>query len=249
MKKFALIGSGISQSLSPKLWRFFAEKMGAALAYELCETPANVSDIELNEIIASYDAVNITSPFKTRAAAFFGADLPVNLIVNFPSPKVYSLDGEAVVKSLELFGINPHGKELVVAGAGGAAEAAIAALVEAGATLICLNRTGRKAEKLRKKYGLATEIARPYGVMNFTSEGADLNYLNSVRLDTAEFFFDANYKNPSELLCFAEKKGKTVINGLPMLFFQGAEGFRLCTGKTIESHNALLKEFIEITNV
>lgn len=248
MNKFALVGSDIAQSLSPELWRFFAEKTGVNLTYELCDTDAAVSDGALMEIIARYDAVNITSPFKNRAAALFGAGLPVNLIVNSPPPKAYSLDGVAVVKALELFGIEPCGKELVVAGAGGAAEAAVAALAQAGARVVCLNRTEQKARALGEKYGLAAKIDRPYGVLNFTSEGADLSYLNRVRLDTAEFIFDANYKIPSELLRFAAKTGKTAINGLSMLFFQGAEGFRLCTGKTVENQAALLKEFIKTVN-
>lgn len=244
MKKYALIGNGISESLSPKIWRFLAEKTGAELTYELCDLPADISDKILLENVCRFDAVNITAPFKNKAADLLNLDYPINLIVNENGLKGYSVDGIGVITSLNYHGIDPTGKKMLVFGAGGAAESAISALLYDGANVSVINRTQKKADYLTKKYGLKQPFKKPYGVLAFVSENADFSIIKPY-LKAAEFVFDANYKHKSEILVKAEQSGKTAINGLAMLFFQGAASYEICQGQKLGDIENLYREFLK----
>lgn len=244
MKKYALIGNNINESLSPKIWRFLAQKSGAELTYELCDLAVDVSDEILLSKICQYDAVNVTSPFKNRAADLLNLDFPVNLVINDSGLKGYSLDGLAVVTALTYHGIDVNGKKILVLGAGGAAESAVFALLYEGASVSVINRTQKKADFLTKKYGLKKPFTKPYGVLAFVSENADLVYAKPY-LDTAEFIFDANYKHKSAILVDAELKGKMAVNGLSMLFFQGLASFEICQNKKFLNIEKLYGEFLK----
>jgi len=244
MKKYALIGNGISESLSPKIWRFLAEKTEAELTYELCDLSADVSDKILLENVCRFDAMNVTAPFKNKAADLLNLDYPINLIVNESGLKGYSVDGIGVITSLNYHGIDPTGKKMLVFGAGGAAESAITALLYDGANVSVINRTQKKADCLTKKYGLKQPFKKPYGVLSFVSENADFSLIKPY-LKGAEFVFDANYKHKSEILVEAELNGKTAINGLDMLFFQAVASFEICEDNNIENIEKLYGEFLK----
>lgn len=63
MEKFALVGSGIKHSGSPAL---FGAAYGNRYTYELVDIPSPLKP-DFNEILSTYRAVNITSPFKEDA--------------------------------------------------------------------------------------------------------------------------------------------------------------------------------------
>ncbi|HPG92389.1 MAG TPA: hypothetical protein PK675_03155 [Clostridia bacterium] len=244
MKNYALIGNNINESLSPKIWRFLANKSEAELTYELCELPVNISDEILLSHICKYDGVNVTSPFKNQVADLLNIDFPVNLVVNDKGLKGYSLDGLGVVTALTYHGTDVCGKKIIVLGAGGAAESAIIALLYEGAKVAVINRTQKKADFLTQKYGLKNPFKNSYGVMVFVNENADLFFAKPY-LDTAEFVFNANYKHKSEILEEAKRKGKKTINGLSMLFFQGLASFEICENKKFENIEELYREFLK----
>lgn len=248
MKNFALIGSNISGSLSPSLWRFLARKTGTDLSYALCDLPSDAPDAALMSALASYDGANITSPFKNRVAALLNLSAPVNT-VSIAANIACSTDGLGVAMALDYCGIDVWGKSLLAVGAGGSAESAVKMLSCEGAKIACVNRTPEKARELARKYGLPARCGLPFGILSFLPKHADaMGLVEKTFLDSAEFFFDANYGSPSPLLSFASERGKTAIDGLPMLFFQGVAGFKLLTGADISDPFDLYEEWLKYEN-
>lgn len=245
MKKFALIGSDISKSLSPKMWKMFGEKCGVSQSYELCELSPKATDSELLSAIAKYDGVNITTPFKARAAALLNLDVPINTVINTGGLCGYSLDGFGVVMALEQNGIEIGGKKLLVYGAGGAAESAISALVGEGALVSVINRTKTKADYLTKKYGLNKPFEKPFGVLSFVPEDAAYDLIEPM-LGGAKFIFDANYKQKSPLAETAKKIGAKFIDGKSMLFYQGLAAFSVLTGTDDFDIDEMYGEFCKL---
>jgi shikimate dehydrogenase len=164
----------------------------------------------------------------------------------------YNTDGEGFVQSLEsASGLAVGEKCFFIIGGGGAARAIAMTLAFKGASKIYLcNRTATKAQ------GLAAEISAKAGpcceavpmaparmkaaldradiVINTTSVGMhpheDRSPLEGELLPPGRVVCDIVY-NPSRtmFLQMAEAKGCQTINGLGMLVYQGAEGFRMWT--------------------
>ena len=104
MKRFALIGHPVAQSLSPRL---FAAAYGGKYSYELLDG----EDFELlwQRFLDEFDGINVTAPYKLDAfakvdfvseeASLCGA---VNLAVKTPEGiKGYNTDVDGVVSSVQ----------------------------------------------------------------------------------------------------------------------------------------------------
>jgi shikimate dehydrogenase len=144
------------------------------------------------------------------------------------------LDGIGFVTGLRQAGIDPSGRRILLAGAGGAASAIAFALAEAGAeALTILNRTAAKAEDLAARVAAAypscatngTGAAGDVGgydlIANATSAGlraGDPLPLPVEALHAGQVVAEA-IMEPAEtpLLAEARARGATVHPGLPML--------------------------------
>ena len=240
--KFALIGENVSASKSPKLMEFLARRANVCCCYDTVSLPRTVSDGALLEELNKYDGVNITMPFKTRIAKLLGADVPsVNTArKNFPP---CSTDGYGIVKSLEGNGADFHGKPLWIVGAGGAAEECVKTLVSYNCKLQIVNRTQAHADELTEKYGLYSNIDKPYGVLSFIPE---CDFEKTIELPSSvKFVFVAAYRGASGLEDKAIKRGITYVDGLEMLYHQGAKSFALWTGTDVQNDYEDFVDFIE----
>jgi len=166
-------------------------------------------------------------------------------------------DGKFVIKE----------KKAVILGAGGAARAVVYALLEEEIEEICIfNRTLEKAKKIKQdlssffpkshirvfpleKEDLKDKIEKSHLLVNSTSIGMALRVDNTPLPDEKLFHpnllvYDLIY-HPAKTLFLrqAEKSGAKIINGLPMLVYQGIESFYLWTGLKPEG-----KEVLEIIN-
>ena len=164
-------------------------------------------------------------------------------------------DGKFVIKE----------KKAVILGAGGAARAVVYALLEEEIEEICIfNRTLEKAKKIKQdlssffpkshirvfpleKEDLKDKIEKSHLLVNSTSIGmaprADNTPLPDEKLFHPDLLvYDLIY-HPAKTLFLrqAEKSGARIINGLPMLVYQGIESFYLWTGLKPEG-----KEVLEI---
>ena len=191
----------------------------------------------------------------------------VNTIVNNNGILIgYNTDVIGFKKSLQEDGkFAIKGEKAVILGAGGAARAVVYALLEEGIEEICIfNRTLEKAKKIKQnlssffpkscisvfpleKEDLKDKIEKVHLLINTTSLGM-APQTNNTPLSNEKLFhpnllvYDLIY-HPAKTLFLrqAERAGAKIINGLPMLVYQGIESFYLWTGLKPEG-----KEVLEI---
>ncbi len=153
-------------------------------------------------------------------------------------------------------GLEPRGCIALVLGAGGAARAVVLALLREGASLVFVtNRTYHRAfrlvEDLRPLAGRTRLVSLPmtYAALQQAAVGWDLvvncttlgmpgtvdagkSPLPAELIPSDCLVFDLVYApEPTPLLRDARARGARTLDGLPMLVYQGAESFRLWTGR------------------
>ena len=192
----------------------------------------------------------------TEAADLIGA---VNTVVNENGALTgYNTDGIGFVRSVREHGYEPEGKEVTVFGAGGAASALSVQLALDGVKKLHLvsrrsasfeaardladrisSRTGCSADltDLADEAGVGRCLGDSSLVVNATSVGMapkeDASVLHDpsllhLGLCVADVIY---HPRKTKLMMQAEEAGCSIIGGLDMLLFQGAEAFRLWTGQ------------------
>lgn len=241
--QLGLVGENVSHSLSPILMRHLATRACVCCSYNLFPLNKDVSDAELSTTLSSLDGVNVTMPFKVRAAKLLQSPLPsVNTVGKRTEPT--STDGYGLIKALQNHAVDFVGKPLWIVGAGGAAEACVQILLQYGCTIQIVNRTAEHAQTLTQKYGLSNSIPNPAGVLSFVPS---CEFERSLTLpQSVRFVFAADYKTTSGLQLQAAKRGITFVDGAEMLYHQGAKSFALWTGTEIQTDYQSFKK--EISN-
>ncbi|MHA1348817.1 MAG: shikimate dehydrogenase [Candidatus Odinarchaeia archaeon] len=260
-KVCCLIGDPVAHSLSPPMHNAAFQQLNLDYVYVVFRVAANklkqaVEGIKALNIIG----VNVTIPHKVSVIEYLDEldDMArnigaVNTIVNRDGTLIgYNTDGLGAMRVLNEFKVNINGSKFVVIGAGGVARAISFYLVQLGANVVILNRTKSKAERLAEDIkrkvnrevkalelnskNLEGEIENADVIINCTSVGMHPNEEESiVPIDVIRedlVVFDTVY-NPykTKLLRDAESKGAKCISGVKMLVYQGAEAFKLWTGK------------------
>jgi len=182
----------------------------------------------------------------------------VNTVVNEGGRlKGYNTDAPGFLQGLLEAGFEPQGAEAAILGAGGAALAAGYSLIKAGVSFLWfINRTPSRGEKaalrlqtfLRPGQKIASLPLEPQSirdilarcrlVVNATPVGMKHSPWEGETPIPPEIIppealvYDVVY-NPLEtpLLRAARERGSRVVDGLRMLIYQGARGFRLWTGR------------------
>lgn len=257
MKKFAVFGNPIAQSLSPTIHQMFAEQVGEKISYEKILAPVDGFVDAANAFLAQEGAVgcNVTMPFKLDAFNLAKVDdqaakdaQAVNTLMNGDSGEVwgYNTDGVGLVNDLLNSGVEIKGKRVLLVGAGGAARGVISPLLKAGAaSLTITNRTKAKAEEVasaasnaKVQVAALEDIAdvAPHIIINSTAASLSNELpcrLNDGVLQNCEVVYDMVYKNsPTRFMRDAAELGvKTQIDGLGMLVEQAAEAFYIWTQK------------------
>ncbi|WP_334014157.1 shikimate dehydrogenase [Alteromonas sp. S167] len=257
MKKFAVFGNPIAQSLSPTIHEMFAEQVGEKISYEKILAPVDGFVDAANAFLAQEGAVgcNVTMPFKLDAFNLAKVDdqaakdaQAVNTLMNGDSGEVwgYNTDGVGLVNDLLNSGVEIKGKRVLLIGAGGAARGVISPLLKAGAaSLIITNRTKAKAEEVASAASNAKvqvvaleDIADvgPHIIINSTAASLSNELPCSLEdgvLNNCDVVYDMVYKNsPTRFMRDAAELGvKTQIDGLGMLVEQAAEAFYIWTKK------------------
>lgn len=206
----------------------------------------------------------------SKEAELIGA---VNTVVNENGKLIgYNTDGRGWVRSLKEAGVDIHGKKMTIAGSGGAATSIeITSALEGLRELTIFARKSSASfanaeytvEKIRSAvpeckvnlYDLADrevfarEIADSDIFTNATSVGMKPHEDQTLIDDPAMFHpglvvSDVVY-NPrkTKLLEDAEKAGCKIVPGIGMLLWQGAEAFKLYTGKEMPAHEVEEKYF------
>ena len=192
----------------------------------------------------------------SRAAQIAGA---VNTVVNDNGILTgYTTDGIGYMRAAEDAGYDLIGKKITLLGAGGAATAILVQAALDGVAEISVfsirdqffDRAAHIVAQLNEQTDckvtlydfdddsvLRREIGSSYLLLNATSVGMAPNTDRCVIKDASFFHPDLVVSdviyNPREtkLLAMAREAGLPTFNGLYMLLYQGAEAFKLWTGK------------------
>jgi len=260
-----VIGSPVAHSRSPVLHGYWLRRYGINGHY----IPMDVGQADLAEALRmlpklGFVGLNVTIPHKetilgladvvTDRAALIGA---ANTLVFRKDGKIYAdnTDGTGFTANLRQHAAHwqPGSGPAAVLGAGGAARAVVAALIEAGVHEIRIaNRTRQRAEALRADLGAKVVVhdwvkagnmlEGAATVVNTTSLGMVGKPDLRVPLDGIEpraVVTDLVYTPlRTQFLIEAEAMGCTVVDGLGMLLHQAAPGFERWFGQKPEVDDA-----------
>ena len=157
--RFALLGDPVRHSVSPAMHRAAFDLLGLDAEY----TARRTAPDEVGPIMRGADLAggNVTLPHKLRAAralarpsAAVRATGACNCWWRRPDGELAgdNTDVGGLHMALSRFGFRPRGARVLLLGAGGAARAAVHALLEGGASSVeILNRTPERARALRDR--------------------------------------------------------------------------------------------------
>lgn len=201
-------------------------------AFAMLRTSANVlgANVTLPHKEAAFSLVDELDASAKRAGA-------VNTVVAREGRLIgHNTDGAGALDALREVGVHP--KRALVLGAGGAGRAIVAALVDAGAEVLLVNRTPERAVTVAREVG-AQAIAwsdapamlqRVDTLVNATSLGLHGEELPMPLPAKGLVVLDAVYGS-TPLTKRAHALGLKVVPGEAMLVHQGARAFRLWTGR------------------
>lgn len=263
-----LMAYPIRHSMSPTMHNNAFAKLGLNYAYLAFE----IDNDKLEDAVQSIRTLdmrgcNISMPNKQKILPYLDKLSPaakmagaVNTVVNDNGVLTgYTTDGTGFMKSLEDEGLDIRGKNMVLAGAGGAGTPiAIQAALDGVAEIAIFNRDDRNFETARqnveiinKETDCKASLHRLEDSEDFKqclaecdiycdATGAGMKPLEDVSLvnDPSWFHedmivYDTVYApRETKLMKIAKSAGvKHVHNGLGMMLEQGAEAFKLWTGK------------------
>lgn len=256
-----VVGSPVAHSLSPRLHAYWLRRYGLAGYY----IPMDVAQSDLRAMLSllprlGFVGINVTIPHKetilgladivTDRAALIGA---ANTIIFRKDGKIHADNTDVTGFLASLRQADPSwtaaAGPAAVFGAGGAARAVVAALIEAGAPEVRVaNRTRQRAETLRADLGArvtvvdwvqaASMLEDATTVVNATSLGMEGKAEFRVPLDALQpgtLVTDIVYR-PLEtpFLRAAAERGCRVVDGLGMLLHQAVPGFERWFGRRPE---------------
>jgi shikimate dehydrogenase len=247
----AVIGHPVAHSRSPAMQTAALTEMGLAgeWTYGALDVAPEDFEAEVAELAATgeYAGVNVTVPHKEAALAMADEASEAAREIGAANTLTFA-DGRIVADNTDAGGLLrslptlPEGERVLVLGAGGAARAAIWALVDIGARVDIWNRTTERGESVAAELGahaVAAPDAADYAlIVNTTAVGlggedpfehlpiaADSFVAEQVVVDMV---YGAE---PSPLLAAAEAAGATVVDGLEMLVQQGALSLQIWTAE------------------
>ncbi|MEE8541976.1 MAG: shikimate dehydrogenase [Desulfobacterales bacterium] len=245
---YGVIGSPIVHSLSPAMHNAAFAAIGRNAVYLAFEAKDIIGCVRGMKALG-VNGLSVTIPHKTsilplldeidEMAQQIGA---VNTIVNVDGRlSGYNTDAFGALKALKEKTALP-GKTCLLIGAGGAARAVGFALQAHGVHLFIVNRSKKRG--LRLAHHLGVEFVPLQDIETVPTDlliqttpigmypGADQSLVPLGALKEGMVVMDVIY-NPVEtrLLAEASSRGCATISGLTMFVHQGAEQFRLWTGK------------------
>ena len=247
-----VIGHPIAHSRSPALHGYWLKRYGIKGHY----VPLDLAQSDLREALnflpkIGFVGLNVTIPHKETVLALADVVTDRAALIGAANTLIFRKDGKIHADNTDGLGFfanlrqhaphwHPQNGPAAIFGAGGAARAVIAALIEAGVTEIRLsNRTRARAEALRHDFGAKLHVHDWVQAANML-DGAAL-VINTTALgmtgkpdfrvpldalDPAASATDLVYTPlMTQFLIDAQDRGAHVVDGLGMLLHQAAPGF------------------------
>jgi shikimate dehydrogenase len=263
-----VIGAPVGHSRSPALHGYWLRRYGLRGHY----IPMEIAQSDLKEALRTlpklgFVGLNVTLPHKeavlsvadivTDRAALIGA---ANTLIFRKDGRIHAdnTDGSGFVANMrqQAPAWQPTSGPAAVFGAGGAARAVVAALIEVGVPEIRIaNRTRPRAEALRSDFG-AKVVVHDWVQAGNMLDGA-MTVVNTTSLGMTgkpEFRVPLDALHPqavvndlvyaplkTQFLIEAEAVGSTIVDGLGMLLHQAAPGFERWFGVRPEVDDATRK--------
>ena len=258
IKKFAVIGSPIDHSLSPKIHSIFAKELGIEITYEAIKVEPIHFDTSVNRLFdEGYAGLNVTLPLKELAFNYadeLTEDSNLSGSVNTlwkEDGTIHgdSTDGRGLVRDLQEKKINLKNKEIVILGAGGSAKAIIPSLLKEDPKRISIgNRTLAKAEELIESFSSSSKNKinlfemsenlnfKPDIIVNATSAGIKNENIELPRdlLSKDIYVYDLSYSlEDTPFIKLVKSRGiEKYHDGIGMLIHQAALSFKIWNNQT-----------------
>jgi shikimate dehydrogenase len=258
-----IMGWPVAHSRSPTLHNFWLDEHGIDGVY----VPLPVRPEHLAPALRALPALgfrgcNLTLPHKQAALAIVDRVDPLARRIGAMNTVIVAADGSLEGCNTDVYGFRENLRDsapdwdlafgpAVVLGAGGAARAVVAALIEAGVLEIRLvNRTAARAERVAEDVtvppsrisihpwkGRAAALEDAGLLVNTTSLGMtgepELE-IDLSRLPPSAVVVDIVYVPlKTELLAAARRRGHRTVDGLGMLLHQGRPGFEAWFGTAV----------------
>lgn len=258
---FAVIGDPIGHSRSPLMHNAAFRALGIDADYTAVHVTRDDLPDFLRRARTTLNGFNVTVPHKNAVIPFLDGITPRAALagsVNTVSVRDGKLFGDTTDPTgleravMEVFGFPLKGAKVSILGCGGVVRALIFHLADAGCARIrILNRTVEKAAQLTEELRAhapaldcgfaAIGDARAAKdaldgsdlVIQCTSLGlrdGDGSPVDPELIPASACLFDTIYRE-TDILARCRARGIRVSGGLPMLVHQGAESFRIWTGR------------------
>lgn len=250
--KAGVLGWPIEHSLSPKIHQYWLRSLNRSGSYSKIATPAERLEETLNGLQhQGFRGVNLTVPHKVSALSYMDEIDDVARQVGAINTVVVENDGDLVATNTDVYGFSqnlrtngfdPADKIVTIFGAGGAARAAIVALLSMGAAQIRI--VSRKlAHHLAQDFGSKLSVYH-WGDTGALKDGSLLINATSLGLPNQPFptfsleglksgatVMDMVYTPPlTPFLQKAQHEGYETIDGFGMLLYQAKPCFELFYG-------------------
>ena len=269
-KLAGVFGWPVDHSRSPRLHNYWLALYGIDGAYvPLAVRPEHFETALRALPLLGFRGANVTIPHKAAALRAVDQAEPLARRIGAVNTIVIDAEGQLIGRNTDGFGFLESLKQAaptwradagpaVVLGAGGAARAVVAALLDAGAPRIDLvNRDIAKAERLAGDLGGAIAVAAWPGLpallpgaallVNTTSLGMNRQPpldIDLRPLPPAALVSDLVYSPlQTKLLAVASRRGNPTVDGLGMLLHQARPGFEAWFGRAPEV-TAALRSFV-----
>lgn len=251
MPRLAVIGHPVGHSRSPAMQTAALAGLGLAdeWTYGAVDVAPEGFEAKVREMAAGgeYAGANVTVPHKQAAlvladeASAAAREIGAANTLSFGSGRVAADNTDAAGLLAALPG-SPHGSRTLLLGAGGAARAALWALVRDGAEVEVWNRTASRAEAICAELGGRPVAAPPQGeydlIVNTSAAGlGGEDPFGELPLDPGGFAAGQTVVDmvygvaPSRLLAAAAAAGAATVDGLEILVQQGARSLRIWSGR------------------
>ncbi|RFB79691.1 shikimate dehydrogenase [Methylovirgula sp. 4M-Z18] len=248
-----VMGWPVLHSRSPKIHGYWLQQHGLPGAYVPLEIKIENLEKALRALPAlGFAGCNLTIPHKEHAVRMVDTLSPLAKHIGAVNCVVVQPDGALHGHNYDAFGFiasikedQPHWRAasgpVVVLGAGGAARAVLAGLIDEGAPGIRLiNRSFERAKSLEAEFGAPIKAYRweeraaalngAMTLINTTSLGMDGQPSLDLALDDlpqAAIVSDIVYiPKFTPLLTAAQRRGNAIVTGLGMLLHQARPAFR-----------------------
>jgi shikimate dehydrogenase len=247
-----VIGAPVSHSRSPALHGYWLRRYGIRGHY----VPLEVAQADLEEVLRAmprmgFVGANVTIPHKETVLRLADVVSDRAALIGAANTLIFRSDGKIHADNTDGYGFlenmrqtvpdwRPDAAPCVVLGAGGAARAVIASLLEAGAEEIRLtNRTRTRAEALRAEFGTRVIVHDWVQAGNAIEEaGTVVNTTSLGMVGKNEFRVPLDGLTPATVVCDlvytpldtallvkAREAGCRTVDGLGMLLHQAVPGF------------------------